>query len=156
MGIMTQSVWGGGKGEGKLYIKVFLVKRSNIDKARFLRRNQTDAERKLWRMLRNRNICKVKFRRQYQIDKYILDFYVPEYRLAIEADGGQHYSIQGDKKDKMRERNLNNYGIKVLRFNDNEILKKTENVLEKIYWEINYLKENPSPQSSPHRGEEVQ
>lgn len=101
-------------------------------------------------MLRDRNLSEVKFRRQYPIDRYILDFYAPEYRLAIEADGGQHYSAQGEEKDKKREQKLNRYGVKILRFSDNEILKSSENVLEEIWNEINRLKEaTPSPQSSP-------
>ena len=78
------------------------MKRKNIGKCRFLRKNQTDAERKLWSLLRNRQLAKVKFRRQFSIDRYILDFYSPEYKLGIEADGGQHYSDEGKVKDKLR------------------------------------------------------
>ena len=56
-----------------------------------LTRNQTNAERKLWLLLRDRQLNGVKFRRQYSIGQYILDFYSPEYKIGIEADGGQHY-----------------------------------------------------------------
>jgi len=59
------------------------MKRKNIEKCRAMRRNQTDAERKLWWLLRNRRLAEVKFRRQVSIDKYILDFYCPKYKIGI-------------------------------------------------------------------------
>jgi len=64
------------------------MKRDNINRCRELRRNLTDAEKKLWRLLRNRPLVGVKFRRQFSIGSYIIDFYSPEYKLGIEADGG--------------------------------------------------------------------
>ncbi len=64
------------------------MKRKNIGRYKSLRRNQTDAEKKLWLILRNRQLMGTKFRRQISIGKYILDFYSPEYKLSIEADGG--------------------------------------------------------------------
>jgi very-short-patch-repair endonuclease len=67
------------------------LRRINIDKCRELRKKQTDAEKKLWEILRNRQLARVKFKRQFPVGSYILDFYSPEYRLGIEADGGQHY-----------------------------------------------------------------
>ncbi|MEW6418931.1 MAG: DUF559 domain-containing protein [Nitrospirota bacterium] len=62
------------------------MKRNNVDKCRKLRKNQTDAEKKLWALLRNRQVSGVKFRRQFSVGRYILDFYCPEYRVGIEAD----------------------------------------------------------------------
>ena len=85
------------------------MKRENIGKSRYLRRNQTDAEKKLWTTLRNRQLCNVKFRRQFPTDRYILDFYIPECRIGIEADGGQHYEDKGKKKDEIRTKRLRNY-----------------------------------------------
>jgi len=64
-----------------------IVKRTNIGKARDPRRNQTDAEKKLWAMLRDRSFANVKFRRQFPIENYILDFYSPDLKLCVEADG---------------------------------------------------------------------
>ena len=61
------------------------MKRGNIQKSRALRRDQTDAGKKLWGVLRNRQLTGVKFRRQFPVGKYILDFYSPEYGLGIEA-----------------------------------------------------------------------
>ena len=86
------------------------MKRLNIDRCRNLRKNQTNAERKLWYTLRNRQLFKIKFRRQFSIGKYILDFYSPEYKIGIEADGGQHFTDEGRKQDNVRTRKLSKSG----------------------------------------------
>lgn len=99
---------------------------------RNLRKRQTEAERKLWQVLRNRQLGGMKFRRQYAIDKYVVDFYCSEHKLAIEADGGQHYDAENIKKDEIRTRIINQHGIKVLRFTDTDILCKTDSVCESI------------------------
>ncbi|MGA8221784.1 MAG: DUF559 domain-containing protein, partial [Candidatus Acidiferrales bacterium] len=67
--------------------------------ARNMRQTQTDAERKLWSILRDRRLGGFKFRRQHPVDRYILDFYCAERRLAVEADGGQHRDSQAQKCD---------------------------------------------------------
>ena len=108
------------------------MKRNNIKKCRNLRKNQTDAEKKLWAILRNRQVSRTKFRRQFSIGRYILDFYSPEYRLGIEADGGGHYEDRGRQRDKLRTRELSKLGVKILRFNDLEILNNIEGVWEVI------------------------
>ena len=126
------------------------MKRRNIEKSRYLRKNQTDAECKLWSLLRNRQLAKVKFRRQFAIDRYILDFYSPEYKLGIEADGGQHYSEEGRAKDELRTRRLAKYGVQILRFSDLDILNNIEGVYAVILKTIDKMKVIPSPHSSPH------
>lgn len=108
------------------------MKRNNIDKCRNLRKNQTDAENKLWRILRSRQLNGIKFRRQFSVDRYILDFYSPEHKLCIEADGGQHYEDKGRQKDEIRAQKLSLLGIQILRFSDNEILNNIEGVCEMI------------------------
>lgn len=108
------------------------MKRNNIDKCRNLRKNQTDAENKLWRILRDRQLNGIKFRRQFSVDRYILDFYSPEHKLCIEADGGQHYEDRGRQKDEIRTQELSLLGIQILRFSDNEILNNIEGVCEMI------------------------
>lgn len=108
------------------------MKRNNIDKCRNLRKNQTDAENKLWRILRSRQLNGIKFRRQFSVDRYILDFYSPEHKLCIEADGGQHYEDRGRQKDEIRTQELSLLGIQILRFSDNEILNNIEGVCEMI------------------------
>ena len=108
------------------------IKRKNIDKCRKLRRDQTEAEKKLWSILRNRQLAGVKFRRQFPIGDYILDFYAPEYNLCIEADGGQHHESKGKQRDEIRERELSKSGVKILRFNDHDVLNNTEGVYDSI------------------------
>jgi very-short-patch-repair endonuclease len=108
------------------------MKRSNIERSRNLRKNQTDAEKKLWTILRNRQINGVKFRRQFPVGRYILDFYCPDFRLAIEADGGQHYENKVKDQDDLRTRELNNLGIEMIRFTDREILTNSDGVVEAI------------------------
>ncbi len=121
------------------------MKRKNIEKCRFLRKNQTDAERKLWSLLRNRQLAKVKFRRQFSIDRYIIDFYSPEFKLGIEADGGQHYSDEGKVEGKLRTDKLNEYGIQILRFSNLDILNNIEGVYEVILNTVDKIKRNNAP-----------
>ena len=121
------------------------MKRKNIGKCRYLRKNQTNAERKLWSLLRNRQLAKVKFRRQFPVDRYILDFYSPEYKLGIEADGGQHYSDKGKVKDELRTGKLARHGIQILRFSDLDILNNIEGVYAVILKTIEEKKEENTP-----------
>jgi very-short-patch-repair endonuclease len=132
------------------------MKRNNIERCRNLRRNQTEAEKKLWSVLRNRQLNGVKFRRQFPVGGYIVDFYCPEYKLGIEADGGQHYQDEWKVRDELRTITLNNLGVEVIRFSDWEILNNIGGVYEVIQKSIEKRRKkfSPSPQSSPRRGEE--
>jgi very-short-patch-repair endonuclease len=120
------------------------MKRPNLERCRDLRKNQTDAERKLWSKLRNRQLVGVKFRRQFAVGRYILDFYSPENKLGIEADGSQHYEDEGRRRDELRKKELSKFGIQILRFSDKEILNNLEGV-RKVIQEAVELKKNPSP-----------
>jgi very-short-patch-repair endonuclease len=106
--------------------------KSHLAIARVLRKTMTDAERKLWSLLRN-NQLHYKFRRQIPIGKYILDFYCSPIKLNIELDGSQHYTEDGMNKDKQRDEYLKKLGIEVLRFPDNEIFKNENGVIQTIY-----------------------
>ncbi len=125
------------------------LKRPNIPRSRELHKNQTDAERKLWSVLRNRQLNGIKFRRQFSIDKYVLDFYAPEYKLSIEADGGQHYKDEGIIKENVRTKALEVQGIRMLRFSDRDVLMNIEGVCEIILRTTEKHENTPSPQSSP-------
>jgi adenine-specific DNA-methyltransferase len=125
------------------------LKRPNILRSRELRKNQTDAERKLWSLLRDRRLGGIKFRRQFPIDKYILDFYAPELQLAVEADGGQHYEHEGAARDAERETVLSAQGMQIIRFSNTDILQNREGVYEVILRTIERRQKTPSPQSSP-------
>ena len=124
----------------------------NLPLARLLRRTMTDAERKLWTSLRN-NQFQCKFRRQFPIGKYILDFYCPQIKLNIELDGGQHYTDEGRKRDQERDQYLKTMSVEVLRFPDNEIFQNNNGVLSMIYEKIEILTNDQTPsQPSPKRG----
>jgi len=102
----------------------------NIMKARELRKNPTDAERKLWSHLRRRQIGGHKFRRQLPLGPYFVDFVCLEKKLVVEVDGGQH-NEQGDY-DVKRTEWLEAQRFRVLRFWNNEVLKEIEIVKEVI------------------------
>ena len=101
--------------------------------ARKLRKEQTDAEQLLWSLLRNRQFCGLKFRRQYPMAPYVLDFYCDEERLGIELDGGQHNEPDNKRTDKERTAFLEGKGIRIIRFWNNDVLQETEAVLEQLY-----------------------
>jgi very-short-patch-repair endonuclease len=103
---------------------------------RRLRKNATDAERKLWSILRNRQMAGLKFLRQYSVGQYILDFYCPEKRVAIEIDGGQHAGIRGHKWDTRRDTYLHDLNIRVIRFWNNDVLQNIEGIGQKIGEEV--------------------
>ena len=106
-----------------------MKKRNKIAIAKKLRINFTDTEKYLWKYLRGRQLEGFKFRRQHPIGKYIVDFINIESKIIIEVDGGQHLE---NKKDKSRDKWLEEQGYEVLRFWDNEVLTNIEGVLESI------------------------
>jgi very-short-patch-repair endonuclease len=109
-----------------------LYKSNKIRLARTLRRNQSDAEEKLWLNLWRRSLNNIKFRRQQPIGNYIVDFISFEKKLIIEIDGGQHNESPGKQKDSQRTIWLESKGYRVLRFWNNEVLENLDGVLEKI------------------------
>ena len=104
-------------------------KMNSMIKARYLRHEETKAEKMLWKEIRNRKLG-IKFRRQHPIDKFILDFYAPEIKLGIELDGSPHKESQ--EYDKLRTEYLQSIGIKILRFWNSEVEKNLESVIRKI------------------------
>jgi very-short-patch-repair endonuclease len=106
-----------------------------IDRARRLRRNQTDAERTLWFRLRDRRLDGWKFKRQMPIDRFTVDFCCADARLILEIDGGQH--DQDRARDTDRTEVLEAMGYLVLRFWNNDVLRNTDGVLEEILGALN-------------------
>jgi very-short-patch-repair endonuclease len=98
--------------------------------AQNLRRKTTEAEKILWKYLRDRQLCSEKVRRQHPIGPYIVDFVFLEKKLIVELDGGQHQMRQA--ADKKRETWLNCEGYKVLRFWNNDVMNNVEGILETI------------------------
>ena len=107
--------------------------------ARTLRANATDAEIALWRLLRSRRLASLKFRRQVPIGPWIVDFVSFEKRLIVEADGSQHAESDNDKR---RDHDLSERGFRILRFWNNDILLRSQSVLEMIF-------ESAAPSPSP-------
>lgn len=108
---------------------------------RELRTNGTIAEATLWQMLKSRQIEGFKFRRQFGIGPYILDFYCPELRLCIELDGQPHFTPEGYEYDLHRTEYLNRFhGIQVMRFENIDVFCYPENVLSEIRHMIDKLR----------------
>jgi very-short-patch-repair endonuclease len=109
--------------------------KSTLFRARKLRRNMTEAERKLWRLLRN-NQLGVHFRRQVPLGPYVLDFLCLQAKLVVELDGSQHYHKTGLASDSKWSAYLRAKGLKVLRFNNRELLTNPSGVMQSIYEHI--------------------
>jgi very-short-patch-repair endonuclease len=115
--------------------------------ARRLRANMTDAERKLWSLLRRKQLQEFRFRRQVPLGSYVADFACMSARLVIELDGGQH--AVRTEQDERRTAWLERVGFRVLRFWNGEVFTNTDGVLETIRHPV----DDPPPQPSPSRGE---
>jgi very-short-patch-repair endonuclease len=96
-----------------------------------LKRNATHEEKILWKYIRNDSLG-VRFRRQYGVGRYIVDFYCPQLRIAVELDGNQHYTKEGLIYDANREAFMNDLGIKTLRFENRRVRENVEEVVEEI------------------------
>lgn len=103
--------------------------------ARRLRKTMTPEENILWYHLRSNRFAGFKFRRQFLIDKYIVDFVCLEKRLIIELDGGQHNQSSNDA---IRDAYLHNQNFTILRFWNNEINENLRSVLEKVYQQLSH------------------
>lgn len=110
-------------------------------RARKLRREATPAEQKLWFHLRGDQMAGFSFRRQHPAGAYVLDFYCPTAKLAVELDGEQHGMAQGLTRDRVRCEFLKNRGIRTLRFWNHELKDNLEGCVQSIY---RALKETPA------------
>jgi very-short-patch-repair endonuclease len=117
------------------------------DRARALRHEMTEAERRIWRMLRSRQTDGCRFRRQVPLGRYIVDFVCHEARLIIEVDGGQHDALSSPEAE--RSRFLRNEGYWVLRFWNHEVLANPEGAHAMI---IEHLRQQHPHPTLPHRG----
>jgi very-short-patch-repair endonuclease len=101
-----------------------------VERAKHLRKNMTIAEQKLWKnYLKN---FKYRILRQRPIDHFIVDFYCPSLKLVIEIDGDSHFTDDAIIYDQARTEKLENYGLQVIRFTNQEILHNFEGVCERI------------------------
>ena len=96
---------------------------------RQLRNSMTEEEVILWSRLKNRQVCGCKFRRQYGVGPFVVDFYCPEKKLAIEVDGGGHFEDEAIIQDRKRQAYIEKYGIRFLRITNLDVRKNLGGVL---------------------------
>jgi very-short-patch-repair endonuclease len=109
-----------------------------------LRNQATPAERELWNILRQSNLSGYKFRRQHSVGRYIVDFYCPLERLAIELDGDSHFTDEAIEYDRERTAFLNCLNIRVLRFFNTEVQENLDAVCGRILEELQATTPGPS------------
>ena len=109
--------------------------RESVERARSLRETQTVSEGLLWSVLRARQLCGLKFRRQHPIQPWIVDFACPQQMLVVEIDGGYHDNVV--ENDLKRQKHLESMGWKVIRFRDKEVEEDAEAVARAIAAELN-------------------
>lgn len=114
-----------------MYKKIIFNKPALKLRRKELRKRQTNAEEYLWTFLRGKKLG-YKFFRQYSVGTYILDFYCPQKRLAIELDGGIHESSKNRELDDYRTRTIGEFNIKVVRFWISDVLEQAKSTLEAI------------------------
>ena|SRR5436309_3118560 len=102
------------------------------DRRKELRRNATECEKILWARLKRRQMLGVKFRRQYSVDAYVIDFYCPKLKLAVEVDGPSHGSKDAEEYDMVRQEIIERCGITFLRFNNADVLNNLGDVLNTV------------------------
>ncbi len=101
--------------------------------SRDLRNNMTEAEKLLWSKLRGKQILGLQFYRQKPILNYIVDFYCPAANLIIECDGSQHFTDEELEADRIRDEALAQFGSKVLRFDNGQVMGRIDDVANVIY-----------------------
>lgn len=110
-----------------------------------LRNNQTEAERYLWSYLSGNKIQNVRFKRQHPIFYFVADFYCHQAKLIIEVDGGYHQLPKQFEYDENRDKELENFCLKVLRFTNERVFSDTEKVIEEITEEVKRRIHTPNP-----------
>ena len=114
-------------------------KASETAKRKILRNNLPLPEVLLWQQLKNRQLEGYKFRRQYSINRYVIDFYCPNLKVAIEIDGDSHYKEDAQEYDIIRENFIKEYGVKFLRFSNEDVKNNLPQVLQRICQTCNAL-----------------
>jgi very-short-patch-repair endonuclease len=121
-------------------------KPGSVKRRKYLRRNTTKAEKILWAKLRNKQLNNIRFRRQYGVYNYVLDFYCPQFKLGIEIIGDVHGYSQQIRSDLLRKKKIEMLGIKMLIYTNQQVIEETESVL------LNILSNLPLAPSFIRRG----
>ncbi len=122
-------------------------KKMSVERARRLRKDQTEAEARLWSRLRAGRLDGWKFKRQVPKGAYIVDFCCADARLIIELDGGQHTEEESAAHDAARTRFLQESGYRVVRFWNNEVFENLDGVMQTIWAKV---QDPPLPDFTPH------
>ena len=128
-------------GKGSIVTEVF-NRQSEKPTRQLLRNTLPAAELVLWSKLKNRQVCSRKFRRQFSVGPYVVDFYCPALKLAIEIDGDSHFQPGEQEKDQRRQEDIEFFGVVFLRFRNNEVWENLEGVLEAIYRKVREMEES--------------
>ncbi len=115
---------------------------SELETRRALRNSMPPAEVILWERLQRRQVAGAKFRRQHSVEKFVLDFYCPEVRLAIELDGSSHDGEEAAQRDESRQEFIESYGIVFLRFSNQEIYQNIQGIVETIEIKVDALRQS--------------
>ncbi len=118
-------------------------KTSEKDKRQSLRNNMPPAEKLIWNRLKGRQIEECKFRRQYSISAFVVDFYVPELKLAIEIDGYSHVGDAAQAYDAERQTFLESKETRFLRFTNQQVYEELDAVVESIRLVVCELRREP-------------
>lgn len=149
--------WGGGSPHREAFTDetrdkpVWHVQPKTRSRARSLRRDQTDAERKLWTALRAHRLRGASFRRQTPVGPFIADFVCHAAKLIVELDGGQHFEATHELRDSRRDAFLASAGFRVFRFSNHDVMSNVQGVLEMI---ASAIEETPSLTLPRKRGRE--
>jgi len=114
-----------------------------------LRNHLTPAEATLWNLLKNKQLDGRKFRRQHSVGNYVIDFYCPAEKLAVELDGEGHNGVARSKKDQQKDLFLRQAGILVLRFENQVVCNHPEGLLAQIKQHFSRHQEPPRPSGAP-------
>ncbi len=124
-------------------------KKSETKKRKDLRHQMPKAEVLLWTQLKGKKLQGHKFRRQYGVGPYVLDFYCPKLRLAIEIDGDSHFQNGAEAYDKDRQAHIEKLGIRFLRFTNADVHQSLDGVLEKVAVAVQRLESVRKPPLTP-------
>lgn len=114
------------------------------DNSRKLRKNQTEAEKRLWYRITNDQLG-FRFNRQKPLLTYIVDFYCAKAKLVIELDGGQHYEPDYQANDKIRDAELGSLGLTILRFDNYRVMTDIDSVIEEIWLYLQSVRDKSPP-----------
>lgn len=133
----------------------FFNRTSEKAKRQELRNNMPPVEVILWSRLKGRQLLECKFRRQYSVGAFVIDFYSPEIKLGIELDGDSHFREGGPECDRERQEYIESFGIKIIRFLNPEVYDNLDGVLEVIAREITGRRAGRTPLPPFERWEKI-